>query len=91
MIGRKLGFQLADFAKAHNMGIGNFRLKDGSSVKILSNDRGSYVMQVKNGRLLSAEYGRGEGLGSILDRYASKAEDIKEMDKEYMSSFDVEI
>lgn len=72
----KFGFPVRAFAKKHNFGVGSFNLKDGSSVKILSNPESQlfHVWQMKNGSLLKASGGRGENaLAASIGEYESKA------------------
>ena len=94
MDGVKLGFNLVDFAKANKMGIGSFRLKDGSSLKIITNPQNgvSHFMNVKYGRLLSAESAKGnENIAKILDLYDDLAENPIEIFEAYAHSLDLVI
>ena len=78
-------------AKRWHTGVGSYRLKDGSSVKILSDSatRITRLFQVKNGRLISAEAARGNNqIAAMMDRYASKAANIEEADDAWLKSFD---
>ena len=92
MDGIKLGFKLADYAKMNKMGIGSFRLKDGSSMKIMSNpDKQLFtVMNIKNGRMRSLEGGKGlNALSNIIGRYEQKAENIDDVTTAIGDSFNI--
>lgn len=94
MNGIKLGFTFADYAKATGKGIGSVRLKDGSSVKILSDPEklhSTEFYRVKNGRLLEAYGSRGRNsikdiVGKLLELERNKAEGVN-IDKEFTNSF----
>ena len=76
MVGMKLAFKLPDFAKAHNMGYGNFNLKDGSSVKLMSDlkNRITHACILRNGKLIKAEAAKGyPNIAFMLGRYENKA------------------
>ena len=97
MNGIKLRFTLADFAKYNNMGIGSVRLKDGSSLKIISDPNSglTHLFQVKRGRLLNACGVTGENanckIANILGglrKYVAEGEDL---DRAYQRSFDIEV
>lgn len=72
MKGIKLNFRFIDFAKRTNRGIGNVRLKDGSSIKILGNPKTEEVdfFRIKHGELLEAAGYRGR------DAIARAANDV---------------
>ena len=92
MDGIKLGFKLADYAKMNKMGIGSFRLKDGSSMKIMSNpDKQLFtVMNIKNGRMRSLEGGRGlNALANTIGKYEQKAENIDDVTTAIGDSFNI--
>ena len=97
MNGIKLGFKIADYAKANNMGIGSFKLKDGSSIKILNDlDRDIVeLFHVKEGRLLGAKGFQGED--SFIDavnlytKLEKQAININDADKAWSQSLNVEI
>ena len=74
------------------MGIGSFRLKDGSSMKIMSNpDKQLFtVMNIQNGRLRSLEGGKGlNALANIIGRYEQKAENIDDITTAIGDSFNI--
>ncbi|MBR1425728.1 hypothetical protein IJ579_09235 [bacterium] len=90
--GVKLGFSIADYAKLHGMGIGSFRLKDGSSIKILQNPEKEIVefFHVKAGKLFDGSFYKGEGciesVAANLTRYEGLAESVEELNKAWAQS-----
>lgn len=75
-MGLKLGLKLNDFAKANKLGIGSFRLKDGSSVKLLSNGHLTHAIQVKDGEAICAKgAGGNRAIAALLDEYVPLAQD----------------
>lgn len=90
MEGMKLGFTMAEYAKKYHYGLGSFRLKDGSSVKILHKPDEKFFnfLKVKDGRLYSAEGGKGNRVfASLVEKYSSEAQDIHELDNAVKASF----
>jgi len=85
MNGIKLGFSFVDLAKRQNKGIGSFRLKDKSSVKILMGDDTIDLYNIRCGRLLRAVGYKGEN--AVSDSYVKLKEledlavDPKDIDK----------
>ena len=88
----KLGFSIVDYAKRNNMGIGSFRLKDGSSIKVLQNldKKAVEFFQVKNGKLLGAKGYRGNDAQyeavNFFCGFEKLAEKTEEMDKAWSDS-----
>ena len=88
MDGIKIGFKFVNLAKSWNRGIGNVRLKDGSSVKFLGDPSGMGVdiFRVKNGRLLEAKGFKGpdtiseaaNDIGYIAEKLALNADDVSQ-------------
>ena len=93
----KVGFNVADYALRNKMGIGSFRLKDGSSVKVLQNAEKNIIefFQVKNGKILGAKGYRGPNsdcyAANLLGSLEKDAQSIEELNKAWKDScnFDV--
>ena len=61
-VGRKMGFSLADYAKQHHKNIGSFRLKDGSSVKLIGCQESDMIemYKIKNNKFYGGSVFKGE-------------------------------
>ncbi|MBQ8459818.1 hypothetical protein IJ541_06920 [bacterium] len=88
-VGRKLGFQVADYAKKYGYGIGSFRLKDGSSVKILQNADKNMVelWNVQNGRLLGLKGYKGKESVFEAQQAVCRLENLAENPEELTSAW----
>ena len=88
-IGIKLGFQVADYAAKHGYGIGSFRLKDGSSVKILQNIDKDLVeiWNVKNGNLLGLKGYKGRENVFEAQQFICNLENMAESTEELISAW----
>ncbi|MEE3349227.1 MAG: hypothetical protein VZR09_04230 [Candidatus Gastranaerophilaceae bacterium] len=81
------------FAEKYNYGIGNFGLKDGSSVKILNDVKSglTHVWHMKDGKIISAQGGRGdENISSMLYAFKDRAINSSDIMAAYNKSFHVE-
>ena len=81
------------FAKKYNYGIGNFGLKDGSSVKILSDAKSglTHVWHMKDGAIISAQGGKGdENISSMLYAFKDRAINSDDILTAYNKSFHIE-
>ena len=95
MAGIKLGFSFVDYARHNGMGLGSVRLKDGSSMKILTSleDKTIQLFKVHKGRLLEAKGYKGANFNNEAGFYGNYvkalAENPKEAECAFDSSFDV--
>ncbi len=83
---------LAAYARAKGYGIGSFRLKDGSSVKVLAdtNSHTTEIYQVKHGKIIDQK--KFSGLDAIpyaamhVSSYEKAAESVEELNKAWAQS-----
>ena len=79
-------------SKAKGFGIGSFRLKDGSSVKVLANTKShiTEVYQVRHGRIIDQK--KFDGLDAIpyaalhVTSFEKAAESVEELNKAWAQS-----
>lgn len=95
-IGEKIPCSLAEYAKRNGMGLGSFRLKDGSSLKLLSKSPAgdgevvTNALRVKNGKLLGSERIVGtEGMACAAEKFEKLAENPADVQEAWMHSLDV--
>lgn len=94
---QKVGFNAAEYALKHKMGIGSFRLKDGSSVKILQDTDKDIIQffQVKNGELLGAKGYHGPNAdcnaANFLCDLEKYAENVEELEKAWANSCEFDV
>ncbi len=83
---------IAAYAKAKGYGIGSFRLKDGSSVKVLAdtNSHTTEVYQVKKGKILNRQIFSGPDeipyAAMHIASYEKAAESVEELNKAWAKS-----
>ncbi len=94
---QKVGFNVAEYALKNKMGIGSFRLKDGSSVKILQDQDKNLIQffQLKNGELIGAKGYQGPSSNFQAANYLcdleKNAENAEELEKAWANSCEFDV